>query len=44
MVGEKRRGEGDMNVGGRIAIYDREASKGLTEKVTFNSRFDDVRR
>lgn len=33
-----------MNVGGWIAIDDREASKGLTEKVTFKSRLEAVRK
>lgn len=29
-----------MNIGDGIAIYDREANKGLTEKVTFKSRLE----
>lgn len=39
LEGEESRG-GGMNIGDGIAIYDREASKGLTEKVTFKLRLE----
>ena len=41
---EKKQGRGNMNVGNGIAVCDKEASKGLTEKVTFKSRVEEVRR